>query len=77
MVEKSGGITASVIESAGLFARVASTAPALMKQRLDVLTPIIAECCRITFHSCESSSDGFRKIASGTAILPTSCMRLA
>jgi 3-dehydroquinate synthase len=36
-----------VIQSAGLFSKVASTVPALVRLRLDVLTPVIAECCRI------------------------------
>ena len=34
-------------------------------------------CRRITLHSEPSRLDGLRRIASGTAILPTSCMRLA
>ena len=43
-----------VIASPGLFAKVASTTPALMKQRLDLLTPVIAECCRIKARVVES-----------------------
>ena len=38
--------------------------------------PIIG-CRRITTHSAPSRLDGLRRIESGTAILPTSCIRLA
>ena len=38
--------------------------------------PIVG-CRRMMLHSGSSRFDGLRKIASGTAILPTSCMRLA
>ena len=37
----------------------------------------IVECSRITTHSLWSRLDGLRRIDSGTATLPTSCMRLA
>jgi 3-dehydroquinate synthase len=36
-----------VIASADLFAKVAGSVPALIKLRPEVLTPVIAECCRI------------------------------
>lgn len=36
-----------VIESADLFARLERETTALVRQRLDALTPVITECCRI------------------------------